>query len=84
MNFNRGSVLILDNYNMAINIFFCCNLAELRKQCLFSFPKVCVQRGTPYIVASYDVDTQLAILLVNGYADFVMRIQTCSSADLKR
>lgn len=36
------------------------------------FPKVCVQKGIPYIVAPYEADAQLAFLVSEGYADFAI------------
>ena len=31
-----------------------------------------MQRGIPYIVAPYEADAQMAFLILNGYADFVI------------
>jgi len=47
--------------------------------------KVCVERGIPYIVAPYEADAQIALLLSEGYADIKsLKIQISSPMVVKR
>ena len=34
--------------------------------------KVCVERGIPFIVAPYEADAQIALLMSEGYADIAI------------